>query len=289
MYEENAKPLPPGDAMTLFDQDFKDIAKFGEPLLPLSPSHVVQMANRAIQEPFSSICRRLLLPGSSIVGWENLRELGRLSNAGKSCLLCMSHASNLDVPNLYTILADQYDTSLFHQIIWIAGRKLTEDSQLTQILIQSCNRIVVTPPSWFEAEHTDEEVRLAHKLNREAQRAMLKMRYEGWIFGLFPTGTRIRPAIESTSHAIPESDTYIKSFENLVVGRIDGCTLPVSRDRDYMHETPKRARVVYTFGSVLRADEWRAEAQRRFPALEQRMATAHALDESMARNLGTEN
>ena len=281
MYEENTKPLPAGDATSMFAKELRGLAQMGSVQLPLTPDRVVQLAKKSMQPHFAEICRKLLLPGSSIKGWRNVEELGQRARAGKACLLCLSHVSNLDVPILYAILEDQHDIEVFNQIIWIAGRKLSEDTLLTQTLIQSCNRIVVTPLSWFSGHHSEKEQRQAHTINRAAQREMVKLRHEGWIFGLFPTGTRIRPGVESTARAIAEVDTYLKTFDFIVIGRIDGCTLPVSREQDFMHETPKRDRVIFTFGSVHRTNQWRADALKRFPDLGQRLATAHAIDEAM--------
>ncbi len=282
MYEENLTPLPPGDATAIFAAELQVLARQGPPSAPLSPDNVVQFAEKSIQPPLAAICRKLLLPGSSIKGWQHLEELSRLSGRGNACLLCLSHVSNLDVPNLYTIIEDQHDLDVFHQIIWIAGRKLSEDTPLTRILIQSCNRIVITPPSWFSRAHSAEEEQAARRINRAAQRELLRLRKEGWIFGLFPTGTRRRADDESTSHAIPETDTYVKSFDYMVLGRIDGCTLPVSKDRDFTHEIPRRDRLTYTLSPVQRTSEWRANALAQFTELGQRRATARAIDEYLS-------
>jgi hypothetical protein len=284
MYEENLTRLPQGDAAVAFANELREIAKFGGTPSPVIPKNVVQMANEEMQPPFADLCGRLLLPGSSIVGWENVQELGQHSRAGASCLLCLSHSSNLDVPTLYTILKDQKappDVDVFQQIIWIAGRKLSEDSPLTQILIQAFNRIVVTPPSWFSLDRSEEELREAHRINRVAQREMVKLRHQGRIFGLFPAGTRLRPHKKSTAHAIPETDTYVKTFDYMVLGRIRGCTMPVSKDRDFTHETPARDRVVYRFGTVQRTSEWRSVALNRFPDQGQRAATAYAIEKDI--------
>ena len=276
--------LPCGDAVGVFANELAELADLAEAPKPLDEHNVVQMATLTMQRPFSAICRKLLLPGSSIVGWHHLQELARRSKAGEPGLLCLSHVSNLDVPNLCTLAADRHESDVFNQIIWIAGRKLSEDSPLTQMLIQMCHRIVVTPPSWFTADHSDEEVCHATKLNHIAHREILRLSREGWVIGLFPTGTRQRPGDSRTTHSIAELDTYLKAFTNMCIGTIDGNTLPVSRDRDYTHEVPKRDRVVYTLGSIVQTDEWRAAALEVFPELDQRSATARAMDATLSGN-----
>ena len=277
MYEENTQPLPEGDAIAVFGKELASLAMFARPLEALTPESVLQLANKPMQEPFAAVCRRLLLPGSRIEGWVNLERLSDLARSGNACLICMTHASNLDVPNLYTLAADQHDPDLFNRIIWIAGRKLSEDSELTQILIQSCNRLVLTPPSWFNEEHTEHEIHEAHQVNHAAQREMRRLRTEGFIFGLFPTGTRSRMEDNASQSVIPELDTYLRLFDYLVIGTIEGCTLPVSRKDDYLHESPQLDRVVYSFGPVHLTDDWRAQAQSERPSLDQRDATAKAM------------
>ena len=195
--------------------------------------------------------------------------------------MCLNHRSNLDVPTLYSLLADQGVAELFQRIIWIAGRKLNEDAGSTRMLVQAFNRVVVTPRSWMKDDHSPEELHAAHQINIAAHRAIRELRREGWVFALFPTATRVRPGDESTTHAIEETDSYLKHFEFMLLGRINGCTLPVSRDQDLTHEIPVRDRMVYTFGEVCRTDEWRANAAKRFGGLDQRDASARAIIEDI--------
>lgn len=52
----------------------------------------------------------------------------------------------------------------------------------------------------------------------------------------------------------------IEGLENLKrLAKQDGCTMPVSKDRDLTRETPKLDRIVYTFGPVHRTQDWRAK------------------------------
>lgn len=282
MYEENLTPLPAGDATLVFAEQLRQVNACLDRPRPITAEDVVQMADRSIQPLVGSICRRLLLPGSTIEGWENLKQLAEIAQSGESCILCSSHRSNLDVPTLYALLEDQADLSVFHQIIWLAGRKLSEESALIRALVQSVNRIVLTPHSWFDAQRSEEEVHEAHRINLAAQRQILRLRHENWVFGLFPSGTRMRPGDKSTTEAIAETDTYLKTFQHMVLCDISGCTLPVNRDGDMTHEIPKTDRVTCSFGPVQSTDRWRASALARFPDLEQRQATARAIMEDIA-------
>ena len=109
MYEENLKPLPEGDFAKVFADLLADIERNSRARPPekITPANVVQWANMDVQPSFARICRRLLLPGSGIVGTENLAELTSLALAGSSCILCLNHRSNFDVPTLYALLEDQ--------------------------------------------------------------------------------------------------------------------------------------------------------------------------------------
>ena len=199
----------------------------------------------------------------------------------RSCILCLNHRSNLDVPTLHTMLQDHSKPQLFQKIIWIAGRKLQEDQGMTGMLVQAYNRVIVTPRSWLRENHSRDEVHEAHLINIAAHRAIHDLRHQGWVFALFPTGTRIRPGNISTTRAIPETDGYLKNFEFMMLGNVKGCTLPVTRDQDLTRETPRLDRVTFTFGDVVSTDQWRDRAARRHPELDQRAASSRAIMEDI--------
>lgn len=282
MYEENCKPLGPGDASELFAQQLAEMKRHGaKRASAVTPENVVRWADKANQPPFASICRRLLLPGSGIRNFANLEALVDLARSGKACLLCLNHRCNFDVPSLLTLMEDQADPTAFDELVWIAGRKLEEDVGMTSSLVQCFNRVIVTPHSWLDSRHSDDELHQARSINIAAERAIAKLRHEGWVFALFPTGTRVRPGDDSTKQAIIETYSYLRMFEYLVLCHIDGCTLPVSKDRDLTHETPTLSRVTYTLGSVQRTEDWVANAAERFPQLDRRTAAAHAMSEDI--------
>ena len=283
MYEQNCRPLPEGDAAVVFAEQLAAMKRHAalENATALTPENVVRWADRKNQPHFAAICRRLLLPGSRIRGLANINALVDLAHDRQPCLLCLNHRSNLDVPTLLTLLGDQADANLFHRIIWIAGRKLEEDVGMTGLLVQCFNRVIVTPRTWFAGRNSDDELHQARVVNIAAERAIARLRYEGWVCALFPTGTRIRPGNESTKQAIEETGSYVRMFRYMALCHIDGCTMPVSKDRDLTHEKPTLDRVIYTFGPVLRTEDWLAQAVKRFPMLDQRMASARAMTEDI--------
>ena len=283
MYEENCEPLPPGDFAQVFAQPLAAIAEACStgPPARISPANVVRWANRSLQPYLAVVCRRLLLPGSGIQGVENLVRLSELAAGGESCIVCLNHQSNLDVPTLQVLLEDQGLADHFNRLIWIAGRKLHEDVDATHLLVQAYHQLIVSPRSWMREDHTNEELQEAHHLNASAYRAMHRLRGAGWVFGMFPAATRLRPQDAATRLAIRETDSYLKRFRYLLLGRIEGCTLPVSRDRNLTHETPRLDRVRYCFAPVMLSNTWRARAAERYPQVDQRLATSLAIIENI--------
>jgi hypothetical protein len=283
MYEENCKPLAQGDVSVVFAEQLAEMKRDAavQHAAELTPDSVVRWADKRNQHHFAGICRRLILPGSGIRGLQNLKALADLAHDSKPCLLCLNHRSNFDVPTLCTLMEDQGDPDLFDRIIWVAGRKLEEDVGMTGLLVQCFNRALVAPHSWFDSPHSDSELHQARQLNIAAERAIAKLRYAGSVFALFPTGTRIRDDDESTKQAIGETYSYLRIFQYMVLCHIDGCTLPVSRDRDLTHETPRLDRMIYTFGSVHRTEDWLAQAEARFAKLDRRAAAARAITEDI--------
>jgi hypothetical protein len=284
LYEKNVEPLPSSDAMILFADIFEQMQQNTAIAGPsrVSSDQVVPWANQANQPLISRLSRRLLLPGSGLVGFEHLAELSRLAQAGHSCILCSTHRSNLDVPTLLTLCTDQADPAVFQQIIWVASRKLTEDSPLMHMLAECFNRVVLTPPSLLKRIQSPAELQAARWINHAAMRAIFEMRHQGWIFGLFPGGTRIRPHDHNTAKPIEETDSYLKRFDFMLLCHIEGCTLPVTQDFDMALEQPRLDRVVYYFSPVLRTEWWRAHAATRYPDVEPWAATSWALAEDLA-------
>ena len=283
MYEENETPLEPGDASVVFARQLAEIKRdaCAEPVAELTPETVLRWADTRNQHHFAAICRRLLLPGSRIEGLENFKELSQLAHSGKACLVCLNHRSNFDVPTLCTLMEDCGEESLFERIVWVSGRKLEEDVGMTGWLVQCFHRVIVTPHSWFDSHHNDEEIHRARRINIAAERAVARLRSDGWVFALFPTGTRVREDDESTKQAIVETYSYLRMFQYIVLCHIDGCTLPVSKDRDLTHESPRLDRVVYSFSPVQSTEDWLADAEARFSSLDRRAAAARAMTEEM--------
>src|SRR5260221_14568743 len=96
----------------------------GAPLV--TEDNVYQQGKPANKPLVQEIVRDLILPGSRIVGRENLLELQRLANRKKPCLILMEHYSNFDLPCFCELLeaAGEGYEEVAEAIVAVAGIKL---------------------------------------------------------------------------------------------------------------------------------------------------------------------
>ena len=228
-----------------------------------TPEIVFQVAQTQNRERFEAIIEDLLLPGSGVEGLEHLRELHALAAQGHPALVLSAHVSNLDVPALYTLLKRRGEAALFEDIIFIAGRKLTEGCKSIKSMAEMFSRVVISAKS---AKMSEQEISVAMAINKAAQRKIAELQGQGKMFLLYPTGTRSRASVPRTHHGLREIYNYVRKFEYCLVCGIRGNILPPRDDVDMIDEFPRRDAVVYTFGKVRNIAEWLAELALRQPA-----------------------
>lgn len=227
-----------------------------------TPEIVFQVAQTQNRERFTAIIDDLLLPGSGVEGLENLRSLHALAAQGHPALVLSAHVSNFDVPALYSLLKRAGEQSLFEDIIFIAGRKLTEGCKSVKSMAEMFSRVVISAKS---SSMSDLENSVAMAINKAAQRKIAELQRQGKVFLLYPTGTRIRPAVPRTHHGLREIYNYLRKFEHCLVCGVRGNILPPRDDVDMIDEFPRRDRVVFSFGKVRNIAEWLTELSRRRP------------------------
>ena len=228
-----------------------------------TPEIVFQVAQTQNRERFEAIIEDLLLPGSGVEGLEHLRELHALAAQSHPALVLSAHVSNLDVPALYTLLKRRGEAALFEDIIFIAGRKLTEGCKSIKSMAEMFSRVVISAKS---AKMSEQEISVAMAINKAAQRKIAELQGQGKMFLLYPTGTRSRASVPRTHHGLREIYNYVRKFEYCLVCGIRGNILPPRDDVDMIDEFPRRDAVVYTFGKVRNIAEWLAELALRQPA-----------------------
>lgn len=227
-----------------------------------TPEIVFQAAQTQNRERFAAIIEDLLLPGSGVEGVENLRSLHALAAQGRPALILSAHVSNLDVPALYTLLKNRGEAALFEDIIFIAGRKLTEGCKSIKSMAEMFSRVVISAKS---SRMSEQEVSVGMAINKAAQRKIAELQGQGKMFLLYPTGTRSRPGVPRTHRGLREVYNYLRKFEYCVVCGVRGNILPPRDDVDMIDEFPRRDTVVYTFGKVRNIAVWLAELTRLQP------------------------
>ncbi len=259
------------DNSTEFDRSkFTEIIKkmidssTGTPIV--TEKNVYQVGNPTNKPLLYQIVRDLMLPGSTILGLENLIELKRLAQKKKACLILMEHFSNFDIPCLYELLERRGEEGqeIADSIVSIAGIKLNEESKLSLAFTEIFTRVVLVPMSsvkhTMDAKERWEMETRKLKLNYAAMKALTKLRKEGKLVLVFPTGTRYRPWDPSTGRGLKQVNSYLKSYNYMVTVAINGNTLLPNPKGSLDEDFPRRDVMVYTVSPVQKCSDFRHEA-----------------------------
>lgn len=225
-----------------------------------TPENVFQPAEKQNRPLFRYMMRDLMLPGSRVEGYENLKQLYELAQAGKSALILSAHFSNFDVPALYTLLYRRgaEGRRIFESIVFIAGRKLTEGAREVKAMAEMFNRVVISAKA---QNMTAEEMQIALAINKASQKTIGAMQNDGHIFLIYPTGTRSRMNDPRTHGGIREIYNYIRKFDYFLCCGISGLILPARDDVPMIGEYPRKDEVVYSFGPVHKTEKYLAELE----------------------------
>lgn len=227
---------------------------------------VYQEANRKSRVLVEQIVSRLILPGSTIDGYENLQELFRRAQDGASCLILCEHYSNFDIPCLFLLAKDHPDGEpVTDSIVAMAGAKLNEESRFVLAFTEAYTRIVIYPARGLQAlEGTpeyDQERARSRMINRSALREMIRLKHSGRMILLFPAGTRYRPGNPDSKRILLEVDSYIRGFDHLVFVGIAGNTLEVSPEKSMAADRPRTDVIVYSVSEVTDGRAFRSDAR----------------------------
>jgi len=243
----------------------------------ITPDNVYQEAHKENRELLLEIMKKCHLSGSNILGVENILELNRLAEQGKSCLILSEHTSNLDVPSLFARFYDHENESLkeiFERFVFIAGTKLNS-LPLVKLFTEMFSRVVVYAiRSLNEIKNDDEkkeEVELANRINLKSTRKIGELRNKGYIFFLYATGTRYRPWAPETKKGITAIHSYLNSFDYFCCVSVNGNNMPPEEHEDMTNETVCDDVVVFNFGEVIETKEYLknlVESQNCLPPIE---------------------
>jgi hypothetical protein len=232
---------------------------------------VFQKANPLNRPYIDSMVEELLLPGSGILNLENLHRLCELSRQGASCLILMEHYSNFDIPCLYYLLEREGENGkqIADSIISIAGMKLNEENPIVLAFTEAYTRIVIYPSR--SLKHVSdpavlkEEKHKNNAINRAAMHEMIRAKKSGHIMLVFPAGTRYRPWDPSSRKGLKEIDSYIKSFDYMVLVGISGNVLRINPSEAMHEDFVTQDVVLYNAGPVIECGPFRKRMKAEAP------------------------
>jgi glycerol-3-phosphate O-acyltransferase len=250
--------------------------------------NVYQTGDENVLPLVDKLVEDLILPGSGISGMDNLKDLYRRASEGKSCLLLLEHYSNMDLPNFSYLLRKEPDhgEEIAQALVAIAGMKLNEENPAVAAFTGAYTRLVIYPSRsllGLDAEKNREEIVRSNGINRAAMKALLRIKVQGKLILVFPSGTRYRPWDPSTKKGVREIDSYIKTFDYMCMVAINGNLLHI-RQGDMMDDYVFRDVVRYTVGPVVSCAEFRnrTRAQAEAAGIEdKKQATVDAIMETL--------
>jgi glycerol-3-phosphate O-acyltransferase len=179
----------------------------------------------------------------------------------------MEHYSNFDIPSLYYLLSrSETGKEIIPRIVSIAGMKLNSDSPFVLAFTEAYTRIVIYPSrtlaSITDPDTLAQERKLSNAINRASLHEMVRQKHSGKLILVFPAGTRYRPGREDTKRGLKEVDSYIKSFDYMVLIGIAGNVLRISPSEAMSDDLVTEDIMVYSVSPVLSCREFRHNAQK---------------------------
>lgn len=216
------------DYYTLLKEVFFELKKKLNGDYEIRPDNVYQEGNHECQELIGALVDKIVLPGSRILGSENLKELYERSQRGESCLLLVEHYSNFDYPVIFRFLENDplLGKEVARSLIPIQGMKLSDKESVTSAFTQSYSTIVIYPSR--SIDNVSDPVRKAEirktstPINHAAMKELTDRKYHGQIILVFPSGTRYRPWDPESKKGVREIFTYLKTFDNILFLGING-------------------------------------------------------------------
>ncbi|NBC28889.1 MAG: 1-acyl-sn-glycerol-3-phosphate acyltransferase [Spirochaetes bacterium] len=240
-----------------FEQITTQLIKNSRSPREITPENVYQPANMTNRPLIDKIIEKLVLDGSGIVGYEKLKELHDRSQRGASCLVLMEHYSNFDIPGLYYFLESHgtEGAAVANSITSMAGMKLNMESDFIRAFTEAYSRLVIYPSRSLESisdpDERARESRRAKEINNAALRQMVRLKHDGHLILVFPTGTRYRPSNPDTARVLTTVDSYIKSFDYMILIGIAGNVLQVAEGGEMTQDRIVQDAVVYHTGDII--------------------------------------
>ncbi len=239
--------------------------------MTVSDKNVHQQGNPDILPFIDSIISENLLPGSTVRGLENLRELLAAASAGEPCILFLEHYSNFDLPVFHYLLrqAGPEGQAIADSLLAIAGIKLNESSPVVLAFTEAYTRLVVYPSRSLEIikdNFKDPKELLAEMMrsttvNLASMRALNELKKQGNLVLVFPSGTRYRPWDPDSKKGVREISSYVKSFSKMCFVGINGNILRLNSEGGMMEDLVCEDRVIYTVSPVIDCPAFREQVK----------------------------
>ena len=246
---------------TMFREYTKQVLYLSKSASVVTEENVYQEGAEDILPYLDKMVEALILPGSGLDGLENLEELLEKAESGKSCLLLLEHYSNMDL-SLFSYLvrkAGGRGEDISRAVVAIAGMKLNEENPAVSAFASAYTRIIIYPSRSLQdldIEKNRTEIIRSNAINRAAMKALMRLKNNGHMILLFPSGTRYRPWDPSTKRGVREIDSYIKSFDYMCLVAINGEVLHV-HEGDMMDDEVSKDVVRLSIGPVISCTEFR--------------------------------
>lgn len=198
--------------------------------------------NEPIRRIVESLVARILLPGSTMRGNEQIASFLHKTNEGKRGLILAEHYSNFDLPCLLYLMEQGSSAGrmLSEKIVSIAGIKLREENRILAMLTEGYDHLVIYPSRSLatitDAHCLARETKRSRALNRAAMKYLEELRNAGKVILVFPAGTRYRPGRPETKRGVREVYSFIKHAEVLLLISINGNCLRVAERSTDMTE-----------------------------------------------------
>ena len=238
----------------------------------ITPANVFQEGIHHNYDLFIELVDRLMLPGSRVEGAKHLTTALSLIEKKQSILFLMKHVGNFDVPCFYSLLSREGTPyqDILDRIVFIAGRKLNEDSMFVKTYTEIFSRLVIVPNREIPQEapgetleqksHRETVIKEASLINRAALRMMIQLKKEGRIIVLFPMGGRPKPWLKEKG--VKETTSYMKLFDYVNFIEMKGNLMPVGKNM--AEESPQRDKIVFVISEPVLTKTYLEESRKSF-------------------------
>jgi 1-acyl-sn-glycerol-3-phosphate acyltransferase len=236
----------------------------------ITKANVYQEGKPDNKHLLKQIVNDLMLPGSTLKGFENLVELHEKAKRGESCLILMEHYSNFDIPCFYELMEREGEKgkTIAQKIVSVAGSKLSETNRVVRSFAEIFTRVVIIPKSASQNLKDPQELKAISEkrkhINMAALKTLFRLRKSGRIILVFPAGTRYRPWEPDSKRGLKDIDSYLKSYDHMVLITINGNVL-IPQKKSMTEDLVTHDVMYYTVSRVHNCRQFRKEARETAP------------------------